>query len=69
MGKVKKGVQCSVSNCNKPAVKSVSKEKLSEFKLSSTSMTGRAYLCEEHYKMFKKKTKKMKKLEKWRFMG
>jgi hypothetical protein len=69
LGKVKKGVQCSILNCNKPAVKSISKEKLSEAKLSSTSTTGRAYLCEEHYKMFKKETKKMKKLEKWRFMG
>jgi hypothetical protein len=27
----------------------------------------RAYLCKDHYKEYKKKTKKDKKLEKWRF--
>jgi len=27
----------------------------------------RAYLCREHYKEYKKKTKKDKKLEKWRY--
>jgi len=69
MGKIRKGIQCSVLNCNKPAVKYVSKEKLSEAKFTSTSETGKAYLCEEHYKMFKKKIKSVKKLEKWRFMG
>jgi len=27
----------------------------------------RAYLCKEHYKEYKKKTKKDKQLEKWRY--
>ncbi|MBS7658432.1 MAG: hypothetical protein QXL69_06560 [Candidatus Bathyarchaeia archaeon] len=68
MGKIKKGIQCSILNCNKPAVKYVSKEKLSEVKFSLNSESGKAYLCEEHYKMFKKKIRSIKKLEKWRFM-
>jgi len=66
MGKVKKGVKCSVAGCEKPAIRSISKEKLSEVNMS-VSGSGRAYLCEEHYKEFKKKFKKIKKLEKWRF--
>ncbi|HID17126.1 TPA: hypothetical protein EYP26_02390 [Candidatus Bathyarchaeota archaeon] len=68
MGKIKKGVKCNVAGCDKPAVKSLSKEKLSEAKMEFSG-SARAYLCEQHYKEFKKKTKKMKMLEKWRFMG
>jgi hypothetical protein len=29
----------------------------------------RAYLCKDHYKEYKKKTKKDKQLEKMRYMG
>ena len=29
----------------------------------------RAYLCREHYKEYKKKTKKDKQLERWRYQG
>jgi hypothetical protein len=29
----------------------------------------RAYLCREHYREYKKKTKKDKQLERWRYQG
>jgi len=68
MGRIDKGVKCSVSGCGRDAVRSLSsdKVKLAGLKVSSEK---RAYLCKEHYKEFKKKTKKDKQLEKMRYMG
>jgi hypothetical protein len=47
-------------------VRSLSAEKV---KKAGLKVTGekRAYLCKEHYKEYKKKTKKDKQLEKWRY--
>ncbi|MBX5328114.1 MAG: hypothetical protein QHH18_00825 [Candidatus Bathyarchaeota archaeon] len=67
MGRVDKGVKCSVSNCNKEAVRSLSTDKVKAAGLKVGSGEKRAYLCKEHYKEFKKKTKKDKQLEKWRY--
>jgi hypothetical protein len=59
-------VKCSVSGCSGEAVRSISADKVKSagFKVGSER---RAYLCKEHYKEFKKKTKKDKQLEKMRF--
>jgi thymidine kinase len=67
LGRVDKGVKCSVSNCNKEAVRSLSTDKVKAAGLKVGSGEKRAYLCKEHYKEFKKKTKKDKQLEKWRY--
>ncbi|MEM2117737.1 MAG: hypothetical protein QW386_01805 [Candidatus Bathyarchaeia archaeon] len=67
MGRVDKGVKCSVSNCSKEAVRSLSTDKVKAAGLKVGSGEKRAYLCKEHYKEFKKKTKKDKQLEKWRY--
>ena len=66
MGRIDKGVKCSVSGCSGEAVRSISADKVKSagFKVGSER---RAYLCKEHYKEFKKKTKKDKQLEKMRF--
>ena len=65
MGKVKRGVGCSVKGCSKPAVRSVSVERA---KAAGLDVEGRrAYLCEEHYKEFKRRRKKERLVEKWRF--
>ncbi len=66
MGRIDKGVKCSVSGCSQDAVRSLSAEKV---KKAGLKVTGekRAYLCKEHYKEYKKKTKKDKRLEKWRY--
>jgi hypothetical protein len=66
LGRIDKGVKCSVSGCSQEAVRSLSAEKV---KAAGLKVTGekRAYLCKEHYKEYKKKTKKDKQLEKWRY--
>ncbi|MBS7647479.1 MAG: hypothetical protein QXK93_07645 [Candidatus Bathyarchaeia archaeon] len=69
MGKVGKGVKCSVSGCGKEAARSLSAEKVRMTGLSVSSGEKRAYLCENHYKEFKKRTKKERKIEQWRFKG
>lgn len=66
MGRISKGERCSVSGCSQPAVKSVPLEKASRAGLS-VSGSRRAYLCEQHYKELKKRLKKEKRIEKWRW--
>lgn len=68
MGRVAKGVKCSVVGCDKEAIRSLSTEKVSSAGLR-VGEARRAYLCKEHYKEFKKETKKEKMLEKWRYRG
>ncbi len=67
MGRVDKGVKCSVSSCGKDAVRSLSAERVRSAGLKVGSSEKRAYLCKEHYREYKKKTKKDKQLEKWRY--
>jgi len=68
LGRVAKGVKCSVIGCNKEAVRSLSTEKVSTAGLK-VGEARRSYLCKDHYKEFKKETKKEKMLEKWRYKG
>ncbi len=67
MGRIDKGVKCSVSGCSREAARSVSSDKAKTAGLNVGSGEKRAYLCKEHYKELKKKTKKDKTLEKWRY--
>jgi thymidine kinase len=69
LGRVDKGVKCSVSGCSKEAMRSLSLEKVKSAGLNVGSSERRAYLCKEHYKEYKKKTKKDKQIEKWRYSG
>ena len=64
MGKVSKGVPCSVEGCEAPAVKSVSHEEVSRAGISLRG-PGRAYLCREHWKQFKRLTKRERLLRRW----
>lgn len=66
MGRIDKGVKCSVSGCSNEAARSISADKVKTAGLK-VGNEKRAYLCKEHYKDFKKKTKKGKRLEKMRF--
>ena len=68
MGRVGKGVKCSVSNCDKDAIRSLPREKVSSAGLKVDG-EKRSYLCREHYKEYKKGTKKDKLLEQWRHKG
>ena len=69
MGRVDKGVKCCVSGCSKEAIRSLSSEKVKSAGLNVGGSERRAYLCKEHYKDYKKRTKKEKMLEKWRYRG
>lgn len=68
MGRVTKGIKCSVVRCDKQAVRSLSREKVSTAGLN-VGEARRAYLCKDHYKEFKRETKKERMLEKWRYKG
>jgi len=56
-----------VSGCKNEAARSITAEKVKAAGLNINTSEKRAYLCKEHYKEFKKKTKKDKTLEKWRY--
>ncbi|MBQ03723.1 hypothetical protein CL673_03310 [Candidatus Bathyarchaeota archaeon] len=64
MGRVKKGTTCSVDPCKGSAVRSVNGSKAKSMRLNVEGK--RAYLCREHYKEFKKGSKKDRQIEKWR---
>jgi len=69
LGRVAKGVKCSVKGCDKDAVRSLPRDKVSSAGLKIDEGTRRSYLCRLHYKEYKKGSKKDKMLEKWRFKG
>lgn len=71
MGKVKKGELCSVSGCGNAAVRSLSPSYSAEMKRAGYTIneSARLYLCEQHYKEFKKVHSKEDRLEKWRLSG
>jgi len=64
MGKIRKGTKCSVADCDEEAVRSVSVPKAKDAGLDVEGR--RAYLCKEHYKEFKKGSRKEKRIERWR---
>jgi len=65
MGRISRGVKCSVEGCSNMAIRSLSADKVHAAGLK-ISGGERAYLCKEHYKEFKKATKRDKIVEKWR---
>jgi len=66
MGKIEKGVKCSIHLCVKDAVRSLSPEKVKATRLNVED-SKRTYLCEEHYKEFKRKNKGLRQVERWRW--
>uniref|UniRef100_A0A7C4FCY8 Uncharacterized protein n=1 Tax=Thermofilum pendens TaxID=2269 RepID=A0A7C4FCY8_THEPE len=57
MGRVAKGVTCSVKGCSEKAVRSISRDMLekSSMKVELKGDVGsRVYLCRSHYKEYKK---------------
>lgn len=64
MGRISKGTKCSMASCEKDAVRSISGPKA---KAAGLDIEGRrAYLCKDHYKEYKKGSRKDKRIEKWR---
>ena len=68
LGRVAKGIDCSVVGCDKQAIRSLSSEKVSTAGLK-VGRGRRAYLCKMHYKEYKRRTKREKMTEKWRYKG
>ncbi len=60
MGKVSKGVSCSVSGCSNNAARSLNADKVKQAGLDIDSSSKRAYLCDDHYKKWKKEMKQSK---------
>jgi hypothetical protein len=64
LGRIGKGSKCTVVGCEEEAIRSVS---LPKAKAAGLDVEGRrAYLCKEHYKEYKKGSKKDKRIERWR---
>lgn len=64
MGRISKGTKCTVAGCEEEAARSVSVLKA---KAAGLDVEGRrAYLCKEHYKEYKKGSKKDRRIERWR---
>ncbi len=57
MGRVDKGVKCSVSGCENQAERSMSGTKASMSPDLGVGGNKRVYLCRDHYKEWKKDTK------------
>ena len=67
MGKVGVGTTCNVKGCSKPAVRSLSAAKVAAAGLEVSGGGRRVYLCKEHYKQYKKLSRKERKLEQARW--
>ncbi|WFO75326.1 hypothetical protein J4526_09745 [Desulfurococcaceae archaeon MEX13E-LK6-19] len=71
--------QCSVEGCEKEGVHEISYEKAKILEEQGLKLTvygarpprrpGHVYLCEEHYKLWKKLSKKIDKIEKFARKG
>lgn len=59
---MKENQECDVQGCKNPAVKTVPAEKARAI-FSLKGDKRRVHLCKEHYREFKKKTKKDKEIE------
>ncbi|MHA1916828.1 MAG: hypothetical protein ACTSUV_00730 [Candidatus Ranarchaeia archaeon] len=68
MGRVKKGVLCSIQKCTNKSVRSLSIMNIgnalntSNYRLKNPE-SRKAYLCETHYKVIKKQLKKTAKFD------
>ncbi len=67
MGRVDKGVRCDASGCSNQAERSLSRQQVSGSGVSVSGDARRVYLCHDHYKAWKKATKKEKSAERARW--
>jgi hypothetical protein len=68
MGRVSKGVNCSVQDCDETAERSMSRNKASmSAHLDLDGTNKRVYLCRMHYKEWKKSTKEDRENERARW--
>ncbi len=66
--RIVKNIECSVEKCKNNYERSISLKLVSESGLKLKSDKGKkAYLCKEHYKEYKKKSKDDRQVQKWRW--
>ena len=62
-GSEETGETCDVAGCSEPAHRAVSAKNVAKAGLNVKKERGKARLCKEHYKEYKKATKKDRELE------
>ncbi len=67
MGRVDKGVRCSVQGCANTAERSVSREQMAGSSLKVAAEGHRVYLCKDHSREWKKSTKKSRDMDRSRW--
>ena len=67
MGKVDKGIVCTVKDCSNQAERSISESRLKQGSLSFLEQGNNAYVCKLHYKQWKKSSKNNRELERIRY--
>ena len=68
MGRIERGVNCSVNGCTNTAERSISGSKASMASdLIVNTANKRVYLCKQHYKEWKKATKEDRENERARW--
>ncbi|MDV3293685.1 MAG: hypothetical protein LYZ70_05390 [Nitrososphaerales archaeon] len=67
MGRIDKGAGCNITGCPNKAERSLSRQQLSGSGLTAGGEGRRVFMCHEHYKTWKKATKKSKSLERARW--
>jgi hypothetical protein len=67
MGRVSRGIQCSVKYCEEDSVKSVSKGRVAAADFDLETSGRRVYLCKDHWKELKKATRRRRNLERVRW--
>lgn len=65
MGKVDRGIKCSIVGCGERAVRSIASQRIPPA-MKVEGEGRRAYLCEKHYKELKKLTRAEQRVERWR---
>jgi hypothetical protein len=67
MGKVEKGVACLVTGCKNASERSIGRDQVSGSGLTVAGDGRRVYLCHDHYKAWKKATKKDRDMQRARW--
>ena len=67
MGKISKGVECSLNDCSSSAIRSINSKNVDSDQFPISSASNKVYFCNEHYKSWKKSTKELRKSERARY--
>ena len=67
MGLVSKGATCDVDGCSNSGTRSLNKQRVEDAGLRIANNGKKAILCKEHYKEWKKETRKDRDLERARY--